>query len=464
MNVRYELRRIETVAGAFAESRAMVARDRWSRERLLAFQRQRFAELVAYATRHSPFYRRLYGGVLDAAAVVPEKLPTTTKAALLESYDDLVTDRRLRLSDLTAHLAKLDGDELYLGDLRVMASSGSSGPTAPYVYDGAAWRTVIATMLRVADTVGLRPRIPRVRTVNITAPEGKHMTFRATATLDVGMHRTLRTSATLPIDRLVAELNAHKPEFLSAYPSIAAMLATEQLEGRLRIKPRVIVTSSELRTAEMTQRIREAFGVAPHDLYALTETGLVAIECEAHSGMHLFEDTCLYEAVDENNRPVPPGVRGARVLVTNLFNRTQPIIRFEVGDLVTLDDAPCSCGRTTLRLKGIDGRSDDVLSFAGRNGGAVPVHSIHLHTSLAGISAVRDYQITQYPDRLLVSVVLSTAADGEATRRRVQRSVREQLATVGVGDVRIDVEPVAMLAREGAGKLKMVRRVTSPSS
>ena len=88
----------------------------------------------------------------------------------------------------------------------------------------------------------------------------------------------------------------------------------------------------------MTERLVEAFGVHPFDLYATTE-GLWGVECERHEGIHLFEDVALFENVDEEGRPVPAGEPGARLLVTSLHNLVQPIIRLEVTDVFTIDGA-----------------------------------------------------------------------------------------------------------------------------
>src|SRR5262249_659217 len=156
-------------------------------------------------------------------------------------------------------------------------------------------------------------------------------------------------------------LNRHQPEVLSGYPSALALLAGEQLEGRLRITPTVVATTSEVRTPEMTARIRDAWRVEPFNCLGLTETGISATDCPEHSGLHLDEDACLFEVVDERNRPVPPGRQGEKVLVTNLDNRTQPFVRFEVTDLMTVSDDPCACGRTFRRITALEGRSDDVL-------------------------------------------------------------------------------------------------------
>ena len=105
--------------------------------------------------------------------------------------------------------------------------------------------------------------------------------------------------------------------------------------------------------------------------YGSTEANLIGVECPWATGLHVFEDLLALEVVDEHNRPVPPGVAGHKLLVTTLFNRTLPFIRYELSDLVTVADGPCPCGRPHLRLASVQGRREDVLSLPARNGGRV---------------------------------------------------------------------------------------------
>ena len=93
----------------------------------------------------------------------------------------------------------------------------------------------------------------------------------------------------------------------------------------------------------MTERIAAAFGVTPYDVYATTE-GLFGAECERHDGIHLFDDACVVENVDEGGRAVPPGTPGARVLVTNLYNLVQPIIRLAIADVLTCTPSRARAG------------------------------------------------------------------------------------------------------------------------
>lgn len=326
--------------------------------------------------RRSPFYRERLPGVVVNGPVELGRLPVLDKTQMMEHYDKLVTDRRLKRDELLAWVEQLERDGLYLGEYRAMTTSGSSGRKGLFVYDASGWRAIAAMFFRQSAWMGVRPWLPRrFRMCLIGGAAPSHMTRQGSATLGVGIHRFLGLPLTLPIERMVAELNRFQPEFLNCYPSMAMRLAEEQLAGRLRLSLTMMSTSSEIRTPEMTERLVEAFGVRPFNLYATTE-GLWGVECERHEGIHLFEDTALFENVDAEGRPVPEGEPGAKLLVTFLHNLVQPIIRLEVSDTVTIDPEPCACGRTLVRARAIEGRSDDVIDLPARESGVVTVHPI----------------------------------------------------------------------------------------
>lgn len=445
------LERAANLGRALKRRRTDDARMRLSRDELDAYRQAQLEDLVRDAAARSPFYRRLYGAL--PSRIVLADLPVVAKSALMSAYDDVVTDRRLTLARAQAHLATVRGDDRLDGDLRIMTSSGSAGAKAVFAYDRTAWQGFLTGSLRMTRLVGLAPRLGRrPRLATLAAPDGKHMSFRGGASMDVGLFASRRIPATLPMPALVAALNAHAPEFILGYPSVLALLAEEQQAGRLQIAPRAIVTSSEVRTPAMTAHIRGAWGVAPFDCLALTETGIAAVDCGAHAGLHVFEDLCILEVVDASNREVPFGTPGAKLLVTNLYNRTQPIIRFEVSDLVTMTDAPCPCGITFRRIVALDGRSDDLLQI-----GATRIHPIHLRGVLAGDPRVVQYQITQRPSRLEVQIVAHRAP------AELPREIAARLADVLHGHgvtLPVEVTLVPAIAREeGAGKLKLVRRV-----
>ena len=102
---------------------------------------------------------------------------------------------------------------------------------------------------------------------------------------------------------------------------------------------------------------------------------------------------------------MPPGVPGSKVLLTNLVNRAQPLIRYELADSVVLADGLDPSGRPYDRIERVDGRSDDVLTLPAPGGGTVSVHPYLLRAPFALIPEVVQYQIVHRPAELLVRVV-----------------------------------------------------------
>ena len=438
----YRIKRLQDFARGVRLARELAERERWPRERLEAFQQERLTELARHAAERSVLWReRLPGGRVELS-----ELPVLTKTELMERFDELVTDRRLRRDDLLAHLGQIEEDALYLGEFRAMTSSGSSGRKAVFVYDRAGWRDVLTMFLRRSDWVGLRPSLPRTRLALVGGASPTHMSRRGASCLDVGVHRILSLSATQPIGELVERLNAFQPNFLNAYPSSAGPLAEEQLGGRLRLSLRGMTTNSEPLTPALRERIESAFGVGPTDFYGTTE-GLYGHECPAGS-MHLFDDMCIVENVDDDDRPVAPGEVGSRVLVTNLFNRVQPLIRFEVSDLVAVEPEPCPCGRSLMRLRSLEGRAEDVLRI-----GDVAVHPLQFGIVTADPD-VREFQVIQEGEALRLRVALRNGAEG--AEERLGECVRGRLAELGVERPEVSVERVDALERSPAGKLQVV--------
>jgi phenylacetate-coenzyme A ligase PaaK-like adenylate-forming protein len=446
------LRRRADVVRMLRLARRLGARERWPHERLRQFQQDAVDAVVRDAIARSRLHRERLGPRVGPGPVNLRRLPVLDKATLMERFDDLVTDPRLRRDELLAHLDGLDHDALLFGDYRVMATSGSSGAKGVFVQDRATFAVMAAQLLRFNAMAGVRPRLPRLKVAAVVGGSPTHMSRRVSAMLGSGPHRVLPLPASAPTGELVATLNAHRPDVLAAYPSVAVALAAEQEAGRLRIAPARVLTSSELCTAEMADRLTRAFGVRPFDLYATTE-GLWGGSCDQHAGVHLFEDVTVVENVDEDGRPVPDGERGAKLLVTSLVNRVQPLIRLELRDVVTLDPEPCPCGRTLRRLRVHDGRADDVLRLPGRDGEVV-VHPLAFAMVTAD-RAVREFQVVQSGDRLRLRVTLLDGAPEDEVAERLRTRVGDRLAALGVARPHVDVEACDAVERRG-GKVRLV--------
>jgi len=465
-----QARRLAGIAGAMRLGRELIGHDRWTGAELAAHQRRRLEEMVRHAAASSPFYRERYAGIGlgPAGPVELGQLPTVDKATVMDRFDDLVTDRRLTLAAVEAHLDGLAGDQLLNGRYRAMATGGSTGRKGVFVADRLEWRQYLAGFFRWNHYVGLKPRLPRrVPIASIGAARPLHMTYRMAASIDVGMYRVLRLEAATPPAAMVEALNRHQPEFLYAYGSVLGLLAAEQLEGRLQISPAAIASSGETHTDELRDAIRAAWGTSSFELYAMTEAGIIGSHCDRHTGIHLFEDQAIVEVVDEHGRPVPAGQTGHKLLVTNLVTRTQPLIRYEVSDMVAVAPGPCPCGRPFRLLPGVEGRNDDILHLEAAAGGTVAVHPLALRGALAGIPGLAQYKVVHDHDGLHVRAALRPGADPAAAVALIKDRLAERLATQGVArtEVQIELRDSLQDERDTAGKFKLVEsRVRRPAA
>jgi phenylacetate-coenzyme A ligase PaaK-like adenylate-forming protein len=263
---------------------------------------------------------------------------------------------------------------------------------------------------------------------------------------------------------MCTRLNAFQPDIVLSYPSVCGQLAHEQMEGVLRISPRHVVTSGELRSTRMSDDIRTAWDTPARDLYAMTEVGVVAGECREAGGLHHFNDLSIIEIVDDRGRPVPTGEQGARILVTNLFMRTQPLIRYEVSDMLTMDGNNCSCGRAWPLIRSISGRLDDLLWFRERDGREIQVHPLQLQSLILGQSWVRGYQICQEPERLLIRIVANSGRNLETRLESLREQVQRKLQELRVLPPPVEVMSVSAIPPENGpgGKVKLVKSYRCP--
>ncbi|HXQ54431.1 MAG TPA: hypothetical protein VOA19_01210, partial [Actinomycetes bacterium] len=155
--VRYHRRRLADTAVALRLARSQVSREHGPRAQLAAHQQPRLEAVVRHAASHSPFYRRWFAetGPLGNGPVELQRLPVLDKALLMEHFDELACDPRLRRDRLLDWVGQLTRDRLYLGRYRVLLTSGSSGRPGLFVYDAAGWRSIIAQQLHSSTWAGL---------------------------------------------------------------------------------------------------------------------------------------------------------------------------------------------------------------------------------------------------------------------------------------------------------------------
>lgn len=429
-------------------SRQLRSHDQWTRSQLADYQAHTLRKLREYAYVHSPFYREFHAGLQDRPL---HELPVLTKKMLMEHFDDLVTDRAVHLLDIRAHMQQTP-DAPYLNRYWVNATSGSSGNPGIFLFNRREWAMVLASFARGYEWAGVQVDLTHHRKMAVVSSVTPwHMSYLVGTTLRSPWVSTLRLSASEPVQTLVRQLNDWKPEILIAYASMARMFAIEQLEGRLNIHPQLVFTSSEVLTDEARRLIETAWGKILFNQYAATETAGIAAECEQHDGMHLYEDLILVENVDEQNQPVPPGVYGDKLLVTVLFNHTQPLIRYELNDSLRFSDRACQSGRVFNLVEAVQGRQEDTLMLEGLHGEQIPVHPNVFHSVMDSVS-VSAWQIVLRRDGLHV-LVTNTLGNQEAFIGVLRSTLEMQSVKVP----NINVEVVSAVPRTTNGKAPLIR-------
>ena len=431
-------------------------RERWPRERLLEHQQERLAALRSFALERSPFYARFHAGFEGRPL---SELPVLTKTELMANFDGLVTDRSLRLEEVEGHLAEVTGDAKFRNHYRVVSTSGTTGLRGIFLSDPEEWAQVIASYARAQEWAGIVPSLRhpvRIAVVSTTKPW--HQSARVGASIRSPLAPTLRLDATESMSSIVDGLNVFRPQSLVAYASMQRVLAEEQLAGRLRIQPRAVFSASEVLTPDTRRLITDAWGIQPFDVYAATEPAGIASECELHAGLHLYEDLIITEVADERGRPVPPGEAGEKLLVTVLFNRTQPLIRYELSDSVVPSQRACPCGRTFQLIESIQGRAEDVIHLPAIDGGEVAIHPNVIHDVLDRL-LVGEWQVVQEAD--VIQLVVARPGPG-FEGDIVTKSLTGAIRAAGALPPPITWTRVDSIPRSGSGKVPLIRAWHEP--
>lgn len=430
-----------------------------SRQSTLLRQNRRLRRLLRHAYARSPFYRRHYRsagireGDLDAVPI--RDIPTITKSELMDNFDELVCDAAVRREDLERFIADPSTPgRKYLGRFAVVHSSGSSGTVGLFVYGPAAWSILGA--LTVSRVGGSSVRLlRRTRLAFVGATDGHYAGITLSREAPRYLYDFRALSVQAPIEEIVRELNEFQPHMINGYASGAHLLAMEQLGGRLRIAPRAIVCSGDALTDLVRSHVREAFAIEPTNLYASSESICMGVQRSSGEDMELFDDWHVFEVVDEHLREVAPGETG-RLVLTNLYNTTQPLIRYQMSDLLTRSSGPETQARRFQRIRGLSGRSEESLTFV------VDGQERRLSPHVLGEFFVPGLEKFQYvhrsPDELVMRA--KVRHDGELVRDRIHQKMRDLLTVSGLHEkLRFRLEIVDRIDNDsGTGKFRLIER------
>lgn len=426
----------------------LLGRVDWPRQRL-----DRHRERLLRGLLNDALGSRWHGDRLRGVGVDPadfresdlRALPTMTKTDLMEHFDAIATDPRITLARCEAQLTR--GGVYLDGECVVIASGGTSGVRAVAVSDwedlACCFSANLRMALRWATRTGAFQGPPR--TASLTAAPGPHASWFLRRIFGTGAPASF--SVTDPLPQIVDGLNRADPEFLIVYSSFVPFLLDEFEAGRLRIRPKAIMPAAEPFLPEHEQAVARVWGCAILASWAASEVGLLGVGSGFESGMLLADDLAIVELVDAENGPVETGERAARVLVTPLYRRALPVIRYELDDqLVATGQVPV-CGSGFAHTSYVEGRADDVFEYAD---GAV-VHPHVFRTLLGRHASIREYQVRQTPRGADVLLATSSAVDVQ----EICASLARALQGSGVAGAVVRAERVESIERSpGAAKLR----------
>lgn len=414
---------------------------------------RRLHELVRYVKEKSPYFAKAYADIGDD--FVLQDLPVTNKKIMRQNFDTWHTVPGIRLDDVMAFIQdKSNIGKLYQGKYTIIMTSGSTGNPAIILQDSSI-QNLAGVM---AELRAMKFQFPMVNICDNTGYGIDNESIRHNKGKASILNKLVSVvNSKQPEAGIVADLERVKPRVMFGYTGVLSLIANEALAGRLHIKPKMIFTSGEYMSDGVRQKIREAFPTAKvHSVYGCTEGGAMAYECRCDH-FHLNEDWTILESVDKDNHPVPYGQPGARLLLTNLSNWLQPLIRYEMGDKAILHKNDCPCGRKGVWVE-VDGRANADLKFETPHG-TVLVPSMVLFEIFEGIndsgmSNFDQYQLILKPDqRMELRLHCFDGVDPEKMLKIVQKEVGEYLEKCGVYQSEIYLSEKLPAANTRTGKV-----------
>lgn len=437
-----------------------------------AAREARFRKLLNYANENSPYYRKQFQGIdLNTCSITD--LPTLTKAQMMENLDGILTDRAVRRADLERFMSDPSNvGAYYQGNYAVCHTSGSQGQPAIIVQDKPAILTTFAAQFARGTPVTRRflPFLQKffnpARFAIITQKPGFYPSSTFFNYFPERARRYIklqRLSVFDPPEVLVEKLNSFQPNFITGYTSALETITRELQDGRLKLNGDLqqMTNISEPLPEAIAQRVEKAFGVHITNVYSMAECMALTCGCQATHGSHLNDELAFLEVVDANNRPVPKGTAGSKVLLTNLYNLAQPIIRYEIDDVVTISEERCECGSLLPLVKAVEGRAKDQF-WVDVNG---EIRDLPYYVFLLALHTETDLAEHQFLQTGVNKFVLRAAPiagrtlSAEKLRDLIQRSVTAE----GLADViTFDIEIVDKIAPEQSGKVRRAKNVFGP--
>jgi len=363
-------------------------RKQLSKSQIEALQLKSLQIMVAYAKAHSPFYRELYGDRLIQSFEDFYQLPTINKQIMMDHFSTLNTCG-LNKEDVMAYAVEKELNKDYLGyyqdEYVIGLSSGTSGNKGLYITPKSMTKRLPGVFLSRGG-IALSDLPLRILFCLRVFSQGFN-------DINAPLLKLKYISTMTDPDEVIKTIHQNKINLLMAPPSFIRQLLPRHSEIKVKLKK--IITYAEVLSKADKAVFEQAFHTKVIEIYQASE-GQIASACKA-GHLHINEDLVFIELYDEaGNRIQQPHVVGHKMILTNLINFAQPLIRYEMNDMIVLDE-PCSCGSQFRRIEKILGRSDDNIYFYDEHHQAKIVYSdLFSRWIITTSDLIREFQVVQH--------------------------------------------------------------------
>lgn len=408
----------------------LVLHRRYPKKRIEAYQLKELKKLYNHAIAHSPFYRDLYKDAPFDSMSDFYKLPVIDKKRMMDHFTDLNTCGLVK-EEVSDFAVKRETEKEYLQYYKdryvVGLSSGTSGNKGLYITERELTeRLPFVFLARSGIPLKLLPFkilfMLRVFNQGFNDINSSFISLSYLSTME-------------PVDRVIRTINELGINILMAPPSMINRILPEA--HKITANIRLVVTYAEVLAPEEKARFKEVFGTEVIEIYQASE-GQMASACRL-GHLHINEDLVFVELYDADGRLIEePGVAGHRMIITNLVNYAQPLIRYEMNDMIVLDEA-CPCGSKFRRIKQILGRHDDILYFLKGDEVQYVFPDLFVRWIIVTSDAIREFKVVQH--RLNeITLYLDLLSPSAGLPDLLERKLLRELEAYGILNPEISIE------------------------
>lgn len=312
------------------------------------YQSGKAKAIIKYATANSKYFWKYYAGFnLNNFS----SLPTVNKKIVMDNLTDYNTVGLTKdeILNFCLDVEKTRNFSKRLKGFNIGMSSGTSGNKGVEIVTPAEEKYMKAALFARFD-------FPKNEKINLA------FILRVSApafNLDKFGHKLTYISQLNSIDEIKKQLEKIKPNVISAPPSMLKIIAKEVENGRLSISPKRLISYAEILYPDVKNYLVKVFKCSVHQIYKCTE-GPIAISCK-YGNLHINEDLMLVETLNNDGTITPPEQPCQKLIVTDLHKKSQPIIRYELNDIITISRDKCRCGSSFRVIKNIQSRADDLF-------------------------------------------------------------------------------------------------------